>query len=118
MYKLTQQSDSVTRSSDNACIPFAEGNSDYAAYQAWLAAGNAPVPYTPTQAELDAASQHLQDQTDLDDVKGLPFITFLVNHRPAQIATRITADLASDGVEAVITRIAKALSVLAKSTLR
>jgi hypothetical protein len=29
---------------DNICVPFAPGNTDYAAYQAWLAAGNTPLP--------------------------------------------------------------------------
>jgi hypothetical protein len=34
----------VMRVSDNAYIPFAIGNSDYAKYQAWLAQGNTPIP--------------------------------------------------------------------------
>ena len=38
----------------NAQFPFSDGNSDYAAYLAWLAEGNTPEPYTPTPAELNA----------------------------------------------------------------
>jgi hypothetical protein len=49
MYKLQpefcgQPSSMVLRCVDNAFIPFDEGNSDYQAYLAWLAEGNAPLP--------------------------------------------------------------------------
>lgn len=49
MYRLTE-SPSVIRASDGAFIPSDPGNTDWQAYQAWLAAGNAPTPYTPTPA--------------------------------------------------------------------
>ena len=45
-YKLTN-SNSVVRISDNACIPFAEGNRDYREYLDWLAEGNEPEPADP-----------------------------------------------------------------------
>jgi hypothetical protein len=45
MYKLS--TNSIIRLSDNACIPFAEGNTDYQAYLQWLSEGNAPEPANP-----------------------------------------------------------------------
>ena len=52
----------VYRSHDNAQIPALAGNSDWDAYQAWLAAGNMPQPYSPPaidpkeQAKADLAA--------------------------------------------------------------
>ena len=42
MYKLTKSQITVERLSDNAFIPMDEQNTDYAAYLAWLEAGNQP----------------------------------------------------------------------------
>jgi hypothetical protein len=48
MYKLLLnlrgEIKSVQRLSDNAFIPFAEDNTDYQAYLAWVAEGNTPEP--------------------------------------------------------------------------
>jgi hypothetical protein len=47
MYKLrnpVQGQQQVIRLSDNAHIPFDEGNIDYQKYLAWLAEGNEPLP--------------------------------------------------------------------------
>jgi hypothetical protein len=48
MYKLSPiymgKQYSVIRTSDGACIPFAEDNTDYQAYLKWVAEGNEPLP--------------------------------------------------------------------------
>lgn len=47
-YKLNKNTfneiNSVTRLSDNACIPFDEANTDYQAYLQFLADGGEPLP--------------------------------------------------------------------------
>ena len=56
MYELTKENNSVIRLSDSACIPFAEGNRDYAEYLEWLASGNVPQPVDePAREETLAA---------------------------------------------------------------
>jgi hypothetical protein len=44
MYKLTKEPNCVFRLSDNAWIPFDEGNTDYQQYLKWVAEGNEPLP--------------------------------------------------------------------------
>jgi len=59
MYQLLSNG-SIKRLSDGACIPVAEGNSDYADYRVWLAQGNTPLP--PDElALIDVQKQYLAD---------------------------------------------------------
>jgi hypothetical protein len=49
MYQLikdpkTNQSISIRRLADNACIPFDPANTDYQTYLKWVAEGNTPLP--------------------------------------------------------------------------
>jgi len=56
MYKHTKENQSVIRKADGACIPFAEGNADYAVYQQYVTDGGIVDPYVapdPTPDELD-----------------------------------------------------------------
>jgi hypothetical protein len=69
MYKLNQNSTSISRLSDGAGIPADPQNTDYAAYLQWLSEGNTPtpadIPPAPTYAELRAAAYPpIVDQLD------------------------------------------------------
>lgn len=65
MYKLTNYQ-SVIRLIDNACIPFAEGNTDYQQYLVWLAEENIPEPADPIPTP-DPAILRLQAYREITD---------------------------------------------------
>ena len=44
MYKLTKDSNTIQRTTDNAFIPLDSSNTDYQEYLKWLAEGNTPEP--------------------------------------------------------------------------
>ena len=60
MYKLNQNSTSITRLADGASIPADPANTDYTAFLNWLAEGNTPepadIPPEPTYQELRASA--------------------------------------------------------------
>ena len=64
MYKLNQNSTSITRVADGASIPADMGNTDYVAFLNWLAEGNTPEPADivppPTYQQLRAAEYNLK----------------------------------------------------------
>ena len=55
----------IVRIADGAIITHDPSNMDCAAYLAWLAAGNTPLPYVPDPAEAQAALKAVA-QTALD----------------------------------------------------
>ncbi len=69
MYQLTFDPAVILRTTDNAFIPVAPGNSDYQAYLAWVAAGNTPAPIPLAQAK---AQQLALLQTAYDAARQVP----------------------------------------------
>lgn len=95
MYKLTH-STSIIRLSDNAFIPADPANTDYTAYQQWLAAGNTPLPADqPTQAELDAAAEREAIRQLAIETKATAMFDTLKAATLAQINTWIDNNFAS-----------------------
>jgi hypothetical protein len=54
-YKLTRNPNLIRRLLDSADIPNNPDNLDWQAYQAWLAAGNAPLPADPAPIVPDVS---------------------------------------------------------------
>lgn len=66
MYKLTN-TPSIIRTTDGACIPADPANTDYAAYQKWLAAGNTPQPANAKTKEQIIEEYQAAVQKRLDE---------------------------------------------------
>lgn len=77
-------------------LPTPLGNADWAAYQAWLAAGNTPTPYVaptppaPSAAELAADAELAARAAIVTTLRGNALVTALATRTPAQIDTWIT----------------------------
>ena len=68
-YTLTSGS-SVIRDADGAWIPDDPANTDWQAYQAWLAEGNTPNPYVPPPAPEPTIEEKLASVgLSIDDLK-------------------------------------------------
>jgi len=92
-----------------ACIPNAEGNTDWKEYKKWLAEGGVPDPeFTPAELDQQAAAEAERLQRIQDMIDNLPSW--------AAVETSITniADLA--GAKAVLLKLARVVYWLAKST--
>jgi len=72
MYKLN--TNSVTRLSDWASIPFTNGNRDYEEYKQWLSEGNIPEPQYAEKELLDKAKEDKRNQirAEFEVVSNLP----------------------------------------------
>ena len=72
MYQLTN-SPTIIRIADHACIPPDPANTDYAAYLAWLEAGNMPEPAPEPEppVELTPAEKLATSGLTVEELKQL-----------------------------------------------
>ena len=60
MYKLIG-TESVQRLVDGACIPFADGNTDYEEYKQWLSEGNTPeLEFTEEELQITSINKQIK----------------------------------------------------------
>lgn len=69
-YTLTQYS-YIIRDIDGACVPDDPANTDWKAYQQWLAEGNTPSPYVPPPPAPEPTIEEKLESVGLsiDDLK-------------------------------------------------
>ena len=68
MFKWIETNTSVRRLADGACIPNDSANTDWQAFQKWLAAGNTPQPAdpppVPTQSDIEFVLDYILSKPD------------------------------------------------------
>ena len=98
MYKLNQNSTSITRIAYGASIPADPANTDYAAYLQWLSEGNTPepadIPPEPTYQQLRATEYNRKSTGE----------QFAMQYDDAKLGTTTWVDW-QDGIKAAIPKI-------------
>jgi hypothetical protein len=98
----------IHRLDDGAYIPAVDGNNDYSAYLAWVAAGNTPLPVDPDPPPT-------QDELDIIAAKNYAKLTALKNMTPDQIVTWVQANVTTLATaKDAIQTLAIGLSILAR----
>jgi hypothetical protein len=97
MYRLTQ-TECILRLADGAHIPPDPGNRDYAAYLAWIGAGNTAGPYEPPPPRVPDRVSMRQARRALRVAGLLPAIEAAINamSEPARTDARIEWDYSSE----------------------
>lgn len=117
MYKLSQNSTSITRLSDGASIPADPRNTDYAAYIQWLTEGNTPTPYVKPPGEIIAEAASAQLAVDTLTVKTDPAVTAMLLLSPAEQSTALDTMTTLPQLRAEVKRLAMVVAILAKKLL-
>jgi hypothetical protein len=81
--------------------------------------GSVFSPYVPTPEEVAAAALAAADASAKQAAKADALITFLIEKTPAEVVARVNSDITDlASAKQVIAKLAVAVSVLAKSSLR